>query len=157
MATVKYLQNPKAQQCLGIIILCIAILSLLIGYNNNIINIKTNDYQLKASFKSIEGLQVGSPVTLSGIKVGKIEAITLQQNETDYKVMLSLALNNSIRLSQDASANITSNNIFGKKHLRLTQGGSFLELQNNDEILYTASSVDFLQLLETLIHRAENK
>ncbi len=154
MATVKLLQNQMSQKILGAIIIGLTLLSLLIGYNNNILNIDKNHYQLKAKFQSVEGLSVGSPITLSGIKVGKIETINLQQ---DYKVMVAFSLNNDIILSQDSSATITSNNIFGAKHLRLTQGGSFLELQNNDEILYTASAVDFLQLLQSLITRAENK
>ncbi len=155
MATVKLLHNPISWRFLGFIILALTCLAVISGHDNSLLP-KKNSYILHAQFQSVEGLEIGSKVTLGGIEVGKITHLEINESEGyNYNIQVSFYIDDSIVLSQDASATITGNNIFGGKHLRLTQGGFPINLQAGDNILYVSSAVNFLQLLHNLITRAE--
>ena len=53
------------------------------------IHIGSQPHHYSARFRTVDGLQVGNPVTLRGVKVGKVSAIRLAGNdwvETDFEL-----------------------------------------------------------------------
>ena len=59
---------------------------------------------------------------MSGVKIGKVTKVTL--NPQNYQVVLNLSISQSISIPEDSSADIISESLIGGKKLSITPGGS---------------------------------
>ncbi len=92
-------------------------------------------YTVSANFLKIGGLEVGSDVRISGIKVGSVLATKL--NKEDYTADVYLNIDSSIKLPIDTVATIADVGIMGDKYVRLEPGKSQAKLNNGDKITQT--------------------
>ena len=104
-----------------------------------------NSYLLNASFRSIEGVSVGTDVRLAGVKVGSISNIAL--NPESFFVDVEIALQNTIQLPDDTAIIIASEGLLGGHFVELQPGGSSFNLSGGDTIADTQSSLGILNLL----------
>jgi phospholipid/cholesterol/gamma-HCH transport system substrate-binding protein len=107
----------------------------------------SSGYELRAQFDRADGLDVGADVRISGIKVGRVLAQSLDQ-ET-YRAEVTFSVRDGIELPSDSSAAIVSSGLLGGKYLSVVPGGDVELLGSGDEITLTQSSVN----LEDLIGR----
>lgn len=105
-------------------------------------------YDLSARFDNISGLSVNAPVTLSGVQIGRVKSITLDQEAYQAVVGLEIASQYD-RLPRDSSADILSSSILGGKYIGISPGGETAMLADGDVFQYTSSSI----VLEKLISR----
>lgn len=96
---------------------------------------KIDGYTVSANFLKIGGLEVGSDVRISGIKVGSVLSTVLNKN--DYTADVYLNIDSSIKLPIDTVAKIADVGIMGDKYIRLEPGKSQAVLQNDDKIQKT--------------------
>ena len=96
---------------------------------------KIEGYTVTADFMKIGGLEVGSDVRISGIKVGSVLATTL--NQETYTANVTLGIDNSIKLPVDTVAAIADVGVMGGKYVRLEPGKSQKMLENNGKITRT--------------------
>jgi len=115
----------------------------------------TKGYRLIAKFDNIEGINSGSDVKISGVKVGTVEEQIL--DEKDFRAVLKINLNNSVKLPSDSSAKISSEGLLGSKYLSISPGGDDENLKDGEEIQFTQSSVSFEDLLGKFIFGDKNK
>jgi phospholipid/cholesterol/gamma-HCH transport system substrate-binding protein len=91
----------------------LAALALVIGgalwLSETDVNQKHASY--KARFRTVGGLGVGAPVTLRGVKVGRVEAIRLVENEW---VETDFSIDRSIELPEKPAAVSASASLFGE-------------------------------------------
>ena len=104
-----------------------------------------------ASFDQTGGLKLRSPVEISGVRVGQVESITL--NDT-YRARVQLNLDPSLKLPNDTSASIVTSGILGDRYISLQLGGEDEVLKPGDEITFTESAVILERLVGKLIHNA---
>ena len=71
-----------------------------------------------ASFRSVEGISVGTDVRLAGVKVGTVTSMEL--NPKTFRAETSFSVDDSIHLPDDSAVIISSEGLLG---------GSFVELQ----------------------------
>ena len=112
-------------------------------------------YRLIAKFDNIDGINSGSDVKISGVKVGTVEEQIL--DEKDFRAVLKINLNNSVKLPADSSAKISSEGLLGSKYLSISPGGDDENLKDGEEIQFTQSSVSFEDLLGKFIFGDKNK
>lgn len=96
---------------------------------------KIEGYTVTADFMKIGGLEVGSDVRISGIKVGSVLATTL--NQETYTANVTLGIDNRIQLPVDTVAAIADVGVMGGKYVRLEPGKSQKMLENNGKITRT--------------------
>ncbi len=89
-------------------------------------------YNVTANFMKIGGLEVGSDVRISGIKVGSVLATVL--NQDTYTADVVLSIDNSVKLPVDTVAAIADVGVMGGKYVRLEPGKSRETLKNNGRI-----------------------
>ena len=89
-------------------------------------------YNVTANFMKIGGLEVGSDVRISGIKVGSVLSTVL--NQETYTADVILSIDNSIKLPADTIAAIADVGVMGGKYVRLEPGKSHDVLKNNGRI-----------------------
>lgn len=102
-------------------------------------------YTLVAKFRSVEGLNVGSDVRLSGVKIGTLTSISLDQDT--YQAITEISVDNGIAIPDDADIKVSTDGLLGGAFLEITAGGSPFMLETGDEIIFTQGSISFLNLL----------
>ena len=111
--------------------------------------IGASGYALTAKFDRIDGLSVGSDVRLAGVKVGSISEARIDPQS--YLAVVTLTVQDGIKLPRDSSAEVTSDGLLGGKFLSLTPGGDTRMLPPGGAITITQSSVSLEQLLGKFI------
>jgi phospholipid/cholesterol/gamma-HCH transport system substrate-binding protein len=102
-------------------------------------------YDLKASFRSVEGITLGSDVRMAGVKVGTITALDL--NPTTFFADATVSVKADLLLPDDSAILISSEGLLGGNFIELVPGGSETNLQPGDEIEDTQGSVSLITLL----------
>jgi len=106
-------------------------------------------YVLIARFDKADGLDVGSDVRISGIKVGQVQSTSLDPQSFRAEVRFSVA--SGIALPKDTSAAVSSSSLLGGKYLSLIPGGDDVELKDGEAITLTQSSVNLEELIGKFI------
>ncbi len=94
-------------------------------------------YKVMANFSKIGGLEVGSDVRISGIKVGSV--LETKLNKDTYTADVYLSIDPTVKLPIDTVAAIADVGIMGDKYVRLEPGKSAALLKDNDQIINTKS------------------
>ena len=102
-------------------------------------------YPLTASFRSIEGVQVGTDVRLAGVKIGSVSALNL--NAETFRADATLSIRDGVTLPLDTAAVVASEGLLGGNFVELLPGGMLDNLASGDEIEDTQSAVSLINLL----------
>lgn len=102
-------------------------------------------YELRASFRSVEGISVGTDVRLAGVKVGAVTGIAL--NAETYRADTTVSLNEGVQVPDDSVIAIASEGLLGGNYVEISPGGSLFYYEPGEEILDTQGSVSLLNLL----------
>lgn len=100
-------------------------------------------YDLTARFQRVDGVNVGSDVRVSGVKVGVVRAVALDP-ET-YLAQLTLAIDSDVQVLDDSTARIASDGLLGGAYVAIEPAG-FDVLPPGGEIPNTQGAVDLLTL-----------
>lgn len=102
-------------------------------------------YELKASFRSVDGVSVGTDVRLAGVKVGTVTGLDL--NPDTYYADATVTVRDGIDVPDDSSILISSEGLLGGNFVEIQPGGSPVMLAAGEEILDTQGAVGLVQLL----------
>ncbi len=102
-------------------------------------------YDLTASFRSVEGVSVGTDVRLAGVKIGSISDVDL--NPETYRGDATLAIMRGVEVPNDSAAVVASEGILGGNFIEIVPGGSLEMYAAGDEILDTQGAVSLISLL----------
>ncbi len=105
-----------------------------------------DSYQVTARFENIGGLAVKAPVTLAGVRIGRVTAIDVDRELFSAVVTLEIESGYD-NLPRDTSASILTAGLLGAQYIGLDPGGDFEALRDGDRIDLTQSAV----VLENLI------
>ena len=104
-----------------------------------------NGYEIQAEFGATGGLSVGDDVRISGIKIGRITAQTLDPDT--YSARIAMAINPDILIPTDSSARITAVSLLGGNYLELMPGADEHMLSPGAVIYDTRDPVSLTDLL----------
>jgi phospholipid/cholesterol/gamma-HCH transport system substrate-binding protein len=138
---------------LGAIVLIVALGFLLFAYNSSQVE-QDGGYELVARFDKVDGLEPGSDVRISGIKVGTVIDQTL--DPATYRAEVRFSLREDIQLPADTSAAVVSNGLLGGKYLALVPGGDIEMLEPGGEVILTQSAVNLEDLIGHMIFSQGN-
>lgn len=98
-----------------------------------------------ASFRSAEGVGVGTDVRLAGVKVGSVTSLDLDPDT--FRAEAAMSVDDALALPDDTAVVIASEGLLGGSFVELLPGGSPFNLEPGSEIVDTQSSVSIVQLL----------
>lgn len=142
-----------AETVIGAVVLFAAAAFLYLASQSSGFSNSNDQYPLIAKFRSVEGLNVGSDVRLSGVKIGTLTSISLDP-ET-YQAIAEIHVNSEIKIPDDADIKVASEGLLGGSFLEITAGGSPFMLEDGDEILLTQGSVSLINLLMKFVTQDE--
>jgi len=102
-------------------------------------------YELKASFRSVEGIEIGSDVRLAGVKVGSVTSLAL--NPATFFADATVALRKDILLPEDSAILVSSEGLLGGSFIELQPGGSPINLEPGAEIEDTQGAISVVSLM----------
>ncbi|MCC7321120.1 MAG: outer membrane lipid asymmetry maintenance protein MlaD [Rubellimicrobium sp.] len=102
-------------------------------------------YEVMASFRSAEGVAIGSEVRMSGIRIGTVSGMAL--NPLTFRAETRLRLDPAVPIPDDSSAVVASDGLMGGAYVEIVAGGSPGNLGPGAEILDTQGAVSLIQLL----------
>lgn len=106
----------------------------------------TDTYKITAKFSNIGGLNTKAPVNLAGVRIGRVSAISIDPN--NYNAVVEMSIDSRYdNLPMDTSAQILTQGLLGSQFVGLQPGGDDIYLQDGDEVMLTQSAV----ILENLI------
>ena len=132
----------------GFFIACgMAALFVLAMKVSNITSIGDNNgYTLTARFDNIGGLKVRAPVTVGGVRIGRVTNVGF--DEQRYQAVVTLKIEDKYRrLPVDSSASIYTAGLLGEQYVSLDPGGAETFLKNGDSIKLTQSALVMEQLI----------
>jgi phospholipid/cholesterol/gamma-HCH transport system substrate-binding protein len=105
-------------------------------------------YEVTARFENVGDLQPGAPVSMGGVKIGRVSKVVF--DSTDYKAVVSLVIDDQYsRIPDDSWAGVETAGLLGAKYVGLDPGGSETYLAAGSLIENTQSAM----VLEKLINR----
>lgn len=107
----------------------------------------SDSYTISATFSSIEGLEPGASVEIAGVPVGKVRAITLEDNNA----VVAMEIQKGTRISDDTIASIRTKGVIGDKFVKLSPGGSDFYLEDQESLLDTESAISLEELISKYI------
>mgnify|MGYP002335734805 CR=1 FL=1 len=102
-------------------------------------------YPLTASFRSIEGITVGSDVRLAGVKIGTVNTIEL--NAQTFRADTTFVMKDGVDIPDDSAVVISSEGLLGGNFVEIVPGGSPFNYDAGAEIIDTQGSVSLISLL----------
>ncbi|MDC0660288.1 outer membrane lipid asymmetry maintenance protein MlaD [Leisingera sp. SS27] len=102
-------------------------------------------YDLTASFRSLEGVSVGTDVRLAGVKIGTVTGVDL--NPETFRADTVFSVKEGIEVPDDSAVVISSEGLLGGNFVEIMPGGSPFAFEAGDEIEDTQGAVSLISLL----------
>ncbi len=105
----------------------------------------SDSYPLHASFRSLEGVSVGTDVRLAGVKVGTVSGVAL--NPETFRADTTVDVAKAIEIPDDSAIVISSEGLLGGNFVEIVPGGSPFFFEPGDQITDTQGAVSLISLL----------
>lgn len=128
------MRRNMIESVMGGVVLCVAALFVFFAYRTAQIRALPG-YELSAAFSKVGGLAVGSDVRISGVKVGRVVARTL--DPATYEAKVVMRIDETVRVPEDSVASIASEGPLGGRYIGLAPGASATMLPDGGTIRET--------------------
>lgn len=106
----------------------------------------TDGYDITAQFDNVGGLRERAPITMAGVKIGRVTDIRLDTERLNAVVTLTIEQKYD-DLPADSIASIRTSGLLGEQFVALDPGGAPESLAQGDQVIHTQSAL----VLENLI------
>ena len=107
-----------------------------------------NGYHVEARFEDVGSLKVRAPVTVAGVRVGRVASIRFDPDT--YQALVVMEIDGRYKnLPTDTGASILTSGLLGEQYIELEPGGAEEYLKDGSRIKVTQSAM----ILEKLVGR----
>lgn len=147
----KYTNEEAKSLKTGVIALLVILIGVVatISHNASIQQKNMGDtYKIYANFGRTDGLEIGSPVRLGGINIGRVVASELTEH---FHSKLTFEIDLDYKIPEDSSAAIVSSGLLGGKYVEIEIGGEEEYLKAGSTMSYTQDAMVLEELLDRII------
>jgi phospholipid/cholesterol/gamma-HCH transport system substrate-binding protein len=142
------LNHSRTDVIVGIFVLagiiCLGYLAIRLGKLELFGN---TGYVVYADFASVAGLKLGDPTEIAGVKVGKVESISLAGD----RARIAIRLEPQVILQDDVIASVRARGLIGDKFILITPGASDKTIAAGGKIRDTESPPDITDLIGKVV------
>lgn len=133
----------------------LALFFLAMEVSNLGADVGTEGYRLQARFENVGSLKVRAPVTIAGVRVGRVEAIDFDQKR--FEALVTLRIDPRYQqIPEDTIASIFTAGLLGEQYISLSPGGSEVSLVDGGLLEQTQSALVLEQMIgQFLFKKAE--
>ncbi len=139
-------RTQEAWVGLFVILGIIALFALALKMSNFSSYRKEEVYRVSVYFENVGGLRARAPVTLSGVKVGRVEEVAYDPEQLEAKVVLAINSGTDF-LPIDTAASIYTAGLLGEQYIALEPGAEDETLKDGSKIRHSQSAM----VLEELV------
>ena len=143
------MSENRAELLVGALVIAVAVGFLAYATSRAGVIQGSDGYTLVASFRSAEGVSVGTDVRLAGVKIGSITGLTL--NPQTFRADATLAIRSGVELPDDSSVLIASEGLLGGNFVEIQPGGSAFNFEPGAEIDNTQGAISLIELLSKFV------
>ena len=141
----KLMQRNWTEILTGGLVLIAAVVFTILSFQRAGFSGTSESYELTASFRSVEGVSIGTDVRMAGVKIGSVKDITL--NPLSFRADLTVILSRQLEIPDDSAIIIASEGLLGGTFVEIQPGGSPFIMEAGDEFNDTQGAVSLLNLL----------
>jgi phospholipid/cholesterol/gamma-HCH transport system substrate-binding protein len=105
-------------------------------------------YRVTAKFDNVGDLKSGSPVSMAGVTIGRVQAVGFDAD--DFRAVVTMRIDPQFdRIPEDSDASIQTQGLLGGKYVGIGPGGSETYLKDGGQIEFTQSAI----VLESLVNK----
>lgn len=139
---------------IGAVVLLIAALFLGFAYSSTHFA-TSSGYEISGKFDRVDGLNNGSDVRISGVKVGSVTSQELDPKS--YLAVVHMSIDPSIKLPLDTVAVVSSESLLGGRYMALQPGADSEMIPAGGTLEYTQSTPGLEQLIGQFIFSQSGK
>ena len=139
------MSNSKVETAVGGIVLVAAISFLTVLLNSAGLASSNDGFELKASFRSADGISTGTDVRMAGVKIGTITNLRLDPES--FRAEVILELREDLKIPDDSGVAVSQEGLLGGSFVEIIPGGSDFAMKEGAEFLDTQGSVSLVSLL----------
>ncbi|MGN7678465.1 MAG: MlaD family protein [Anaplasma sp.] len=109
---------------------------------------------INAHFANVDGLKIGNEVRVSGVNIGSVVSLRLDQ---DNIPVVGMCIQEEVALPTDSSATITYADLLGKKYIDIMPGSEETLVPEGGILQHTSTAVTLSMVLEGLVNSVLNK
>lgn len=129
----------------GALVLAVAVGFIVWAGQGHGIGTASGSYPLQASFRSVEGVSVGTDVRMAGVKIGTVTDITLDPKT--FFADMHFTVRNGVEVPDDSQVIVASEGLMGGAFVEIQPGGSLTNLAPGEEVTDTQGAVSLLNLM----------
>jgi phospholipid/cholesterol/gamma-HCH transport system substrate-binding protein len=139
------MRENLTETLIGAAILAGAAAFLIYAAQSTGFNQSTEGYPLRASFRSAEGVSIGTDVRLAGVKIGTVTGMDL--NPETYRADTTLTVVPNVGIPNDSTAVVSSEGLLGGNFVEIMPGGALENFAPGDAFTDTQGAVSLITLL----------
>jgi phospholipid/cholesterol/gamma-HCH transport system substrate-binding protein len=123
---------------------------------SNLASITNGDgYEVTARFDNIGGLKVRSPVSMAGVRIGRV--VDIRYDMKSFEALVTLRIESAYdQIPEDTIAKIYTSGLLGEQYVGLDPGGSLESLKQGSEITMTQPALVLEEIVgQFLFSKAE--
>ena len=113
-------------------------------------------YEVKANFENIGSLKVRAPVSIAGVKIGRVTAINFDSESFEAVVTMLIEAKYD-QLPSDSSASILTAGLLGEQYIGLEAGGEDELLEHGSELEMTQSALVLEQIIGQFLFSSDSE
>jgi phospholipid/cholesterol/gamma-HCH transport system substrate-binding protein len=107
-------------------------------------------YKVTARFNNVGQLKVKAPITLAGVRIGRVSEIVFDSDK--YQAVVTLEIDGRFRkIPRDSSASILTAGLLGEQYVGLEAGADEEFLRQGDSLMLTQSALVLEKLIGQLV------
>lgn len=142
------MRRKALETIIGGFVLLAAIAFVVYAFSASTVG-KVQGYELQAEFGRVDGVQPGSEVRMSGIKIGSV--LDSKLDPLTYLAIVRFNIAQSVQIPTDSSVRILSDGLLGDAYLSIEPGGSDTMFAPGDMVTRTQDSINILDALVRLV------
>jgi phospholipid/cholesterol/gamma-HCH transport system substrate-binding protein len=114
-----------------------------------------DSYVITAKFTAVNGLRTGSNVEISGVAVGKVSDISLDQKL--YQAVVTMQIQNAVGIPADSTAAVKTSGLIGDKYISIIPGADDAMLKDKETLLDTQAAIDIEEMISKYVFGSVEK
>lgn len=143
------MRGTLVETLIGAVVLLVSGWFLYFSFSGT--DLTSDGYQISARFERIDGINVGSDVRISGVKIGRVVSHSLDPDTFTASVVMTV--DHGITLPDDSYAKISMDGLLGGFYIAIVPGMSLETLVAGEEMPEPGEgSLDLMGLIGRVIH-----
>ncbi|MGE0213475.1 MAG: outer membrane lipid asymmetry maintenance protein MlaD [Parvibaculaceae bacterium] len=149
------MKTNLVETVVGAVVILIAAAFFSFAYSTSGIGKGSGGVKLSAEFENAAGINIGSDVRMSGVKIGTVTDQSL--NPENFQAVVTFSVNPEVPIPDDSTAKITSEGILGSNFVAIEPGGSETKLKDGERMAYTQGAIDIWSLVSQYMFSSGTK